>query len=75
MTPSTKQEAEPFDIASHLANLSDDEIIAQARTAHDDLAEAARTQRDSEWHEACFAGVMVFALELNKRGLSLAIKH
>lgn len=66
---------EALSIDEYLADLSDDELITQARTAHDDLAEAARTQRNSEWHETCFAGVMVFAGELTKRGLSLATKH
>lgn len=62
-------------VAEHLAELSDAELIDAARTARDDLAAAANDQPNSERHEACFAGALIYAGELQARGLSLVTKH
>jgi len=58
-----------------IADLSDAELIEAANTARDDLAKAAADEPEGEWHQACFAGVLVYAGELQKRGLKLATFH
>lgn len=63
------------DVHGHLADLSDAALTAAAKTASDDLAEAAATEPGSEWHEACFAGAIIYATEMQKRGLTLATIH
>lgn len=55
--------------------MTDDELICAARTARDDLAEAAVDEPESEWHQACFAAAMIYGLEMETRGLTLATKH
>lgn len=71
MNSTTKSE---FDIAEHMATLSDDQLKAEFNEAIDDLTEAAGGT-DAEWHEACFAGVYVYATEMNKRGIVLRKPH
>lgn len=58
-------------IQRYLDSLSDDEVKLKAATAFKDIEEASIEQPNSEWHEACFAGAMVYAKEMNKRGLTL----
>lgn len=64
-----------MNIPEYLENLSDADLIEEAKTAVQDLKEAAANQRESEWHQACFAGVMVFTEELSKRGLKMSTFH
>ncbi|MFC3457202.1 hypothetical protein [Massilia haematophila] len=64
-----------FDIAAHLAALSDDALIAAAKEAQADMAQAAREAPDSERHSECFAGLMICGLEMQKRGLRMATLH
>lgn len=59
-----------FDITAHLADLSDDDLKAKFKESTDDLVEAAGGA-DTEWHEACFAGTIIYATEMNKRGIVL----
>lgn len=66
--------ATEIDIAQHLASLSDDALKAAFKQATDDLCEAAGGT-DTEWHEACFAGVYSYATEMNKRGITLRKPH
>ena len=62
-------------MVDHLAALSDDELRKATITARDDLAQAATSQPNSEWHEACFAGALVYAGEMQRRGLKIATVH
>ena len=62
-------------IATHLADLTDDELRQATITVRDDLAQAAADQPNTEWHEACFAGAMVYAGEMQRRGLKIATVH
>jgi len=55
--------------------MTDAELRAAFAEAQDDLAVAARDEPESEWHQACFAGVMVYAAELAERGLSVSTLH
>lgn len=64
-----------FDTQEHLADLSDDELKRKTLEAKDDLEKAAREQPDSDWHCACFAGLLTYAMEMNARGLKLAHLH
>lgn len=58
-------------IEDHMATLSDAELERRIRVARDDLAEAANTEKDSEWHQACFAGFIAYAHEAKKRGIRI----
>jgi hypothetical protein len=58
-----------LDVQAYLTSLSDTDLVDNHRQAFSDLAEAARTQRNSEWHQACFAATIVYAEEMVKRGL------
>lgn len=64
-----------FDIDSHLSSLSDDQLREATRQAQDDLAVAARDQPNSERHEACFAAIILYTHEMQKRNLRIATVH
>jgi hypothetical protein len=54
-----------------MASLTDDEVIAWAKTANEDCIEAGNTERDSDWHAACFAACVVFSQEMARRGINM----
>jgi len=58
-------------IEDYLKTLSDDKLLDKLTLAGVDLQEAAEKQKNSEWHEECFAGYVVFCNEAKKRGLSI----
>lgn len=64
-----------FDIVAHLAGLSDEQLIAATREAQDDLAKAAREQPNSDWHSECFAGLVIYAGEMQSRGMKIVTVH
>lgn len=64
-----------IDTEEYLASLTDKELINAFEVAKVDLREAADTEQNSEWHGSCFAGVLVFATEVQKRGLSICTVH
>jgi hypothetical protein len=39
------------------------------------LQKPAAGQPNSEWHEACFAGVLIYAAEMQQRGLKIETVH
>ncbi|NVO06564.1 MAG: hypothetical protein HXX19_11820 [Rhodoferax sp.] len=49
--------------------LTDDQLRSAADTAESDLCLAASTMPNSEWHEACFAGLWVLCDEMTRRGM------
>ena len=51
--------------------MTNDELIAYTQTAGEDLTEAANTQNNSPWHEACFAACVVLSQEMGRRGIRL----
>lgn len=63
------------EVMDHLDDLSDAELMESTKTALDDLAKASREWPNTEWHEACFAGAVIYAAELQKRGLTVATRH
>lgn len=55
--------------------MTDDELRHAIKVAKDDLAIAAADAPNSEWHQACFAGLFVYAGEASERGLTLGTVH
>ena len=64
-----------FDTEQYLKTLNNDQLIDALNKAAQDLEIAAEKEKDSEWHQACFAGLMTYALEADKRGLRAAKLH
>ena len=62
-------------INEHLASLSDAGLLVAAKEAQSDLEQAAREEPNSEWHQECFAGLVIYAAEMSARGLKLATVH
>lgn len=58
-----------LDLDTHLASLSDQELVNRMEIAWADLHKAAHQHNQSEWHENCFAACAVYAAEMGKRGL------
>lgn len=50
-------------------NCTDTQIQSLAEQVFSDLKDASENQHESEWHEACFAGAVLVAQEMSKRGL------
>lgn len=63
------------EIADYLAEKSDEELKAAFKDAESDLAEAAAQQHGSEWHQSCFAALLIYGGELAKRGIFLGTRH
>ena len=57
------------EIETHLASLSDQELVIRMETAWADLHKAAHEANQSEWHNNCFAACAVYCQEMSKRGL------
>lgn len=57
------------DIAQMLEDMTDAEIVSAIETAQADIVEAVAQEPNSEWHQACFAGFMMYAQEGQKRGI------
>lgn len=58
--------------------LSDAELRMSADKCYADVCAAASVQKDSEWHQACFAALFLLCEEMTRRGLKFetqAIKH
>ena len=63
------------DVAEHMSDMSDSELLEAGRTALDDLATAAIDEPGSDWHQSCFAAVLIYAEEIQARHLTLATIH
>lgn len=61
----------PDEIAQYLEGMTDDEIVSAVSEAYADTANAASQAPNSEWHQACFAGLMTYAQEALKRGMHI----
>jgi hypothetical protein len=62
-------------IQGYLDDLSDEELKAAFHVAYADCMEAGEKEKDSEWHQSCFAGLLTYSTELHKRGIVLGTKH
>jgi hypothetical protein len=62
-------------VMGNCGSLSNDELRAAFDEAKLDLTNASETEPNSEWHQACFAAVYVFAAEMSKRGLICHAVH
>jgi len=58
-----------------IEQMTDDELKAAFLIAKDDLAIASHEQNNSEWHQACFAGALIYAMEMQKRGITISQIH
>lgn len=63
------------DIADHLAEMSDGALRMAFQQSEIDLAEAAAQQPNSDWHQSCFAALLIYGGELAKRGIFLGTRH
>ena len=54
-------------VESYLLSLSDDELNDAIEQAKADLEKAATDEPNSEWHESCFAGFVMLAMEQTRR--------
>lgn len=54
-----------------LKNWTDDEVLHWAKTANEDCIKAADEERNSEWHDTCFAACVVMSQEMGRRGIKL----
>ena len=51
--------------------MNDAKLVDGFHIAVDDLQKASVEKPNSEWHEACFAAVIVFCNEINKRKINM----
>lgn len=58
---------DPNDVSTY----SDKELKSAFDEAKIDLENAANTERNSEWHEACFAAVIILAQEIARRRIRM----
>lgn len=63
--------SDEFDVEAYMSSFSDEDLIAAAQECAEDLSLASKGWPESEWHEACFAGMLCYARELNARGLKM----
>lgn len=59
--------------AQYLQSLTNEELVESFETAKTDLEEVSDEDRNSEWHEACFAAVIVYGNEVVRRGIKKGI--
>lgn len=64
-----------MDVQEYLSAKTDDELRLEFAQASRDLEVAADVEPDGEWHEACFAGCLLIAQEMNKRGIKIDRLH
>lgn len=62
-----------FDISAFITSFSDEELINAANTCVDDLKDVSESDPQSEWHGECFAALLYYTQELNKRGIKLSL--
>jgi len=64
-----------MDTTEYMNNLTDAELRQQTLECVGDLAKAAEEYPNTEWHEACFAALVLFSGEWDKRQIKLAAVH
>lgn len=62
-----------MNIEQYISDLSREDLIAKFDQAKQDLEEAATSQRNSEWHQECFAACLLLGDEMRKRKIDLRI--
>jgi len=63
------------EVQEMIGNLDDKHLIEGFEKARDDCESASINDPNSDWHEACFAAVMVFSQEILKRQLFASTVH
>lgn len=61
-------------IEEHMANISDEQLRINIRESKQDLSDAAADCPESEWHQSCFAALVLYAQEAAKRGITETVK-
>jgi len=69
------REAQVIETNDYLRSLNDKELKAAADEAYADLIKAADEDNNSEWHGTCFAALLCFCNELNKRDIKTSTIH
>lgn len=64
-----------MDIKQHMEDLTDAELLAAVEEVKEDLTKASIDAPGSEWHQACFAGAVLYCDEMQRRGLRLGTVH
>jgi len=58
-----------MNVQEFLDGLTDKELMEGLNEAIDDLKKVSIEQNNSEWHESCFAGAIIFSTEAARRNL------
>jgi len=58
-----------MDIDKYLKSLTDNELIKKTDMCQKDLELASGEQNNTDWHQECFAAMIVYGGEMRKRGL------
>jgi hypothetical protein len=61
---------QPDQVMAYVHSMTNDELIKLHTVAYHDLEQAALEDPNSEWHQSCFAAVVIFSQELVARGLT-----
>lgn len=64
-----------MEIQEILDDMDNDKLIAEFNEAKIACQLAAEQEKNSEWHESCFAAILVFVGEIEKRGIDLRTLH
>ena len=54
-------------VDAYLSSLTDSKLKEFCDTAYKDTCEAGNKEKDSEWHQNCFAAFYLACTEMNKR--------
>lgn len=57
------------EVRAYLSSLSTIDLQQSLATAVVDLREAAEKETDLEWHESCFAAVILYSQEISRRNI------
>lgn len=57
------------EILEYFETLNDDQLKMELEAAIQALKYVSENQPNSDWHESCFAAVIMFTTEMNKRKL------
>jgi len=55
---------------NHLKSLSDMDLMLALDMAYEDTKKASIDEKESEWHQSCFAALFLYADEIKRRGLT-----
>ena len=56
---------------AYLKSLTDEELRKLVDDAHKDTSEAGIKEKDSEWHQNCFAALLMCSYEMDERKIKI----